>query len=465
MWDYLVLALAVSGWAIGLYLYARCQKQRKTIDFYRSFDQDLLFQVFESEEIEADLDKIASTIASAFKLRTFASRVRIFVKPLARQQDWFQTQPGTVRYSGLAQQDIRAIYNFLDKVEQSALTVDQISRLDKQVHKILLSYRIDVVLALRINDRVISFLSFNRNKGQAISELVKSVNRVKTADQLCLAILLSAKYRDYLIENNQRLSRLNQDMTKQANISERQLARLDKAKDEFVSMMSHQLRTPLTSIKGYLSLILEGDFGQISAKQREMLNEVFKSSEQMAHTINDFLNVSRLQTGRFLLEKDVVDLQDLIAEEVNNAQHYITDSKQIQLKIIGKPASKMNIDKSKIAQAIGNLLDNALYYSLPSGKIKVELAEVDGRIEVKINDDGIGVPESERDDIFQKFYRADNAKKQRPDGAGIGLYLVREIVLAHHGQVFYKPLDKGSEFGFWLPVDRRLNYNKIEIKE
>ena len=243
------------------------------------------------------------------------------------------------------------------------------------------------------------------------------------------------------------------DATKELRESNDKLRELDATKDEFVSMASHQLRTPLTSVKGYLSMVLEGDVGDITPAQRQLLEEAFTSSERMVHLIGDFLNVSRLQTGKFVIDRHAVDIARVIEQEIEGMKQ-IANSHNINL-TLKKPARAptLYLDESKIRQVIMNFIDNAIYYSPEGTSVRVTMEVEDGDVVFRVIDKGMGVPMSVQQKLFTKFFRAENARKQRPDGTGIGLYLAKRIVDGHHGKlVFESTVGKGSTFGFRLPI-------------
>jgi signal transduction histidine kinase len=232
------------------------------------------------------------------------------------------------------------------------------------------------------------------------------------------------------------------------------LKHLDEVKDEFMSMASHQLRTPLTSVKGYISMVLEGDAGKVTPQQDKLLTEAFKSSERMVRLIADFLNVSRLQTGKFSIEKAPMDIKEIVRQEVENLDFIARTHNQKIRSIITHDALPLRADESKVRQVIMNLIDNAIYYSHPHTTIVVRLEKVGDTAAFTVTDTGIGVPESEQHKLFGKFCRARNARKQRPDGTGVGLYLARRVVTGHGGSIIFSSKEgKGSTFGFKLPLD------------
>lgn len=252
--------------------------------------------------------------------------------------------------------------------------------------------------------------------------------------------------------DNKLLIEENERVVKQLKKINGKLKALDEVKDEFMSMASHQLRTPLTSIKGYMSMVLEGDLGEISPQQRKVLGEAFNSSERMVRLIADFLNVSRLQTGKFLIEKTPFDLNRAVEQEVNSLQFMMsTHNLSIHLQL-PKGTVPIVADESKIRQVIMNFVDNAVYYSMAGGVVTIHVARGVSGVDVTVTDSGIGVPQAEQARLFNKFFRATNARRQRPDGTGVGLYLAKKVITAHGGSMIFHSVEgKGSTFGFHLP--------------
>lgn len=243
------------------------------------------------------------------------------------------------------------------------------------------------------------------------------------------------------------------ELLHQIRETNKKLMALDEAKDEFISMASHQLRTPLTTIKGYLSMIIEGDMGKISKEQKTVLNNAFTSSQRMVYLISDLLNVSRLNTGKFIIEKADVDLIKVVADEVASLEQHFA-AKNLEYDYIHPEAMPiMQLDEGKLRQVIMNFIDNAIYYTPEGGDIEIRLDVSDKQVEFRVIDSGIGVPKAAQAKLFAKFFRADNAQKVRPDGTGLGLFLARKVVIGHGGAIIFKSKEgEGSTFGFSLPL-------------
>jgi len=238
------------------------------------------------------------------------------------------------------------------------------------------------------------------------------------------------------------------------------LKEVDRMKTEFVSIASHQLRTPLTAIKLFVEMLLRGNAGRISAKQKEYLGDVSESTERMIRLVNDLLNVSRLETGRLRIEPEETDIEEFIEEIIADTKPLIAQEK---IKVIfNKPKTKLGliaIDKSLMRQVVHNLLTNAIKYSfanIATSKSKqiVAALSVDDKQNyiVSVKDSGIGIPKDIQPRIFEKFFRADNAKKAETDGSGLGMYVAKMVMESSGGKIWFESEEgKGSTFYISIP--------------
>lgn len=317
----------------------------------------------------------------------------------------------------------------------------------------MVSHRLEIVLQLTQESTVIGYVCLG---SQLVSSYTpRDIRLLEAIEQELVIAIQNARSVDKVRELNATLQQRVNEATRELRASNAQLQRLDEAKDEFISMASHQLRTPLTSIKGYISMLMEGDVGKVSNDQKHLLQEAFVSSERMVRLIGDFLNVSRLQTGKFIIDKQPVDLAKLVGREIESlGPNAAARSLKFTYKQ-PKNVPKLSLDESKIQQVIMNFADNAIYYSKEKSTIKVSLTVVKDRVEFTIKDTGIGVPLAEQNNLFSKFFRATNARKQRPDGTGVGLFLAKKVIDAHDGRVIFESKEnKGSTFGFSLPLSK-----------
>ena len=321
------------------------------------------------------------------------------------------------------------------------------------IRRLMISHRIEVVLPLVRSKKVIGFLCLGDSLLSGYTG--RDVKVLKTVSEELIIAIQNALAVEEIRDFNENLQQRINNATKELRASNATLRQLDKVKDEFVGMASHQLRTPLTSVKGYISMVLDGDAGKITADQRKFLNEAYVSSEHMVALINDFLNVSRLQTGKFVIEKTKFDLSKVVGQEIDILQ---PNAKARGLRyeyIEPKNFPLVEADEAKIRQVIMNFADNALYYSRENSTINIILTVEGGEAVYKVQDTGIGVPINEQSKLFTKFFRATNARRQRPDGTGVGLYLAKKIIESHGGKIIFESVEgKGSTFGFSLPISK-----------
>lgn len=268
------------------------------------------------------------------------------------------------------------------------------------------------------------------------------------ADELVIALQNAVRFEE--IERfNVTLQDKVDDATRKLRKANEKLVALDQTKDDFISMASHQLRTPLTSVKGYVSMVIEGDVGKITKQQKKLLDQAYVSSQRMVYLIADLLNVSRLKTGKFVIDTKPTNLAELVDGELSQLNETAA-ARELEL-TYKKPKDfpTLFLDETKIRQVVMNFADNAIYYTPAGGHISVNVEDKGESIEFTVVDDGIGVPKSEHHNLFNKFYRAENAKKARPDGTGLGLFMAKKVIVAQGGSLIFKSAEgKGSTFGF-----------------
>lgn len=230
------------------------------------------------------------------------------------------------------------------------------------------------------------------------------------------------------------------------------LAEVDRMKDEFLSIASHQLRAPVTAIRGYAANILQGDYGPVPDHLKEPLETVQESSRLMATSIEDYLNISRIEQGRLKYERSVFDIAD-IAKKVSEELSPLTAKKKLELKTSIPEDLRVNADIGKIKQVITNLLDNSIKYT-EHGSIALTVEKVGGKARVTIADTGVGISEDEMPGLFEKFKRARGANRVNTTGTGLGLYVAKQLVEGSGGRIWAESegSGKGSRFSFELPA-------------
>lgn len=233
---------------------------------------------------------------------------------------------------------------------------------------------------------------------------------------------------------------------------------IERMKTEFVSLAAHQLRTPLSAIKWSIQMMLEGDMGPVNEKQKEFLSKTYESNERMITLINDLLNVTRIESGRYLYQPSFVQMEDVIEAQF---QLYRAEAERRGVVLTfarpEKPSPKALVDPEKIGIVIQNLIDNALRYTPQGGEVTVQLTYDTKELRVQVKDTGLGIPKGEQAKIFEKFYRASNVKKVHTEGSGLGLYITKHIVEIHGGKIWFESVEsKGTAFIFTLPIKEEM---------
>lgn len=227
------------------------------------------------------------------------------------------------------------------------------------------------------------------------------------------------------------------------------LKELDQQKSEFVSLASHQLRGPLTAIKGYASMLLDNDFGPVDGGVRDAVDKMYQSTQDLVVVVGDYLDVSRIEQGRMKYDFSDFDMKDLVATVITELKPNVERAK---LAISFDYDEKMNFtihaDQGKIKQVIGNIMDNSIKYT-PKGSIHVWLQKTpENKILLSISDTGVGIRPEILPRLFEKFSRAPDASKTNILGTGLGLYVAKKMIEAHDGKVWAESpgADKGASF-------------------
>jgi len=338
----------------------------------------------------------------------------------------------------------------LRQLNKALLVADELETGEQK--QLMDGHGIRVSLELRTREEHIGYLLL----GDKLSGGIYAVQDLKLLEiiskELAVAISNAKAYAEIQAFNLTLQQRVDH-ATSRLRVANRHLKELDRAKDEFISMASHQLRTPLTTVKGYLSMMLEGDVGKLNPAQTDFTSYAFGASERMVNLISDLLNVSRLSAGRFLIQTRPTDMVELVNDEVRQLQsHALAKHLVLKFEHPDTPLVPAEIDDGKTRQVIMNFIDNAIYYT-KEGSVTVRLEQTATSVRLTVSDTGIGVPKAEQRKLFAKFYRAQNAQAIRPDGTGLGLYLARRVIEDQGGTILFESTEgKGSTFGFELPL-------------
>lgn len=228
---------------------------------------------------------------------------------------------------------------------------------------------------------------------------------------------------------------------------------VDRAKTEFVSLASHQLRTPLSAINWYTEMLVEGDAGKLNKEQKDYLSEIYKGNQRMVELVNALLNVSRLEMGTFIIEPELLHITKISDDAIEEAQSAIVKKKIKFKKTYGKNIPKIKLDKKLTHIIFQNLLSNAVKYTRKNGKVDLNVKKVGNNIKITVSDSGYGIPKFQQEKIFSKLFRADNVKTLETEGTGLGLYLVKSIIDQVGGNIWFESEEgKGTRFFVTIPL-------------
>ena len=307
--------------------------------------------------------------------------------------------------------------------------------------------------------------------GSQFAFIISTTNKILTAITLVLAISFGwilirsvkkeVQQKEELEIANAKIDRKNE----QLEIANEKLKQLDSAKTEFISMASHQLRTPVTGIKGYTSMLIEGGYGEVTPEQKAALKKTYESNDRMSALIEDLLNVSKIESGKLEYEFSKFKMEQICQEVVDTL---FPKAKDHNLYLEYKPPKKalpeLLIDGTKVREVISNLVDNAVKYTPKGGvKLTLELCAKNepnclskSHIRITVSDTGIGVPPEEMAYLFLKFSRGKDVHRLNATGTGLGLFVGKKMIEGNGGKIWIESegKDKGSRFIVELPVVR-----------
>lgn len=236
----------------------------------------------------------------------------------------------------------------------------------------------------------------------------------------------------------------------------KKIKEVDQMKDEFISMASHELRTPVTGIRGYVSMALDGTFGELNDKLRNSLKIVNSSAERLAILVEDLLNVSRIEQGRMKVQLQPIEAGGIIRSVVEELKIQ-ADAKSLSLEYSphDQALPLVNIDTDRFKQVMINLIGNAIKYT-PKGEVEI-LTDIknEKELEIKIKDTGIGMSAKARERLFEKFYRVENDKTKEITGTGLGLWITKQLVEMMKGQILVDSIeDVGTQITLIFPLQK-----------
>ena len=226
-----------------------------------------------------------------------------------------------------------------------------------------------------------------------------------------------------------------------------------RMKSDFVSIVSHEMRTPMTSIKGFVDLMLMGAAGDVSDQQRHFLSIIKSNADRLAILVSDLLDLSKIETGRLRLRLEPTSALDVLEGVIDSLRGSIEDKEQELTCEVSDNLPLVMADRDRLIQVLTNLLANANQYTPNGGQIRIKMVQQGPVLQISVADTGIGISEEDQEKIFNRFFRADHPLVRNSEGTGLGLPIVRSLVEMHGGELWlHSTLGEGSEFSFTLPV-------------
>lgn len=230
---------------------------------------------------------------------------------------------------------------------------------------------------------------------------------------------------------------------------------LERVRSEFITIAAHQLRTPLAAIKWSLKMLIDGDVGDVSVEQKDLLQKGYDSNDRMIQLVTELLDAARIEEGRFGYEFSESDFVSFLSDIITNFQKQVLETNlTLTFRKPKESVRPIRFDSNKLRMVVENLIDNAIRYTLPGGKIEVTLEKKPSFLQVKVKDSGIGIPSHQISRLFTKFFRGENVMRLQTEGSGLGLFISKNIVEGHGGEIWVESEEgKGSSFYFTIPVE------------
>jgi signal transduction histidine kinase len=232
-----------------------------------------------------------------------------------------------------------------------------------------------------------------------------------------------------------------------------QVVRLNKMKSEFISVASHQLRTPISAIKWETELLLTKFKKGLNQKQLKNIETISSLSNRMIRLISDLLDVARIDQGRLMLKKESINIQKIVGDVVLELASF---AKARNIEMIYEEGKKIPItcgDSNRIKMVVENLIDNSIKYTPLRGRVEIKLTKKDGSIQFSVKDNGVGIPEEQQSRVFEKFFRSNNSVRYQTEGTGLGLYIAKSIIEQSGGKMWFNSVEGlGTIFLFSLPL-------------
>ena len=335
---------------------------------------------------------------------------------------------------------------------KKALIVPDV-KIDKRYMMISPLIKSSATIPIIVQDKIIGVLDLESMNYDNYKRFQKSLNIL--INQIGISLENAMLYQE--INNfNEKLQDEIEIATQKLREQNIELKKVDKMKSEFVSNVSHELRTPLTSILGYAKILINERQGELAPEQKDSLKIIIEESDRLSRLINDVLDLAKLETGEISYKVETVDIVDIATRTLNTVM-MIAQEKNIKLKFtLGKNVPVISSNRDLLKQVFLNLLNNAIKFTAVNGKVEVKIKKKKNFVELRVKDNGCGIPEDAIPRLFDKFYQVDASMTRKHGGTGLGLPIVKHIIDLHKGTIEVKSIiNKGSEFIIELPIENK----------
>ena len=444
---------------------------------YKAVVRDLTNSINEEIDLESLVDHITTELADRLKLSEVTVLLAAYEQEVFLPIHKYHHYPKTRKSTRPVDKNDRVFHNsslikylrrtrslvVTDELERYIYDIDNLRTQEQfeKVYKDLILLEAAAVVPVVRESRLTALLLIGQKvSGEVISDEDVNVFQVIAA-QMSAALERSKLYEE-VQAFNVKLQKEVDRATKNLQSANRKLVQanddlkeLDKAKSEFMSIASHQLRTPLAGIVGYLSMVLEGDYGSLRNEHTTILSDVFSATQRLVRLVNTLLNVTRIEAGRFSMFYSKHDIVKILTTEIFELQP-TANKKGVELLLdIPEGMDSLEIDADdKLREVFLNLIDNAIKYTA-SGFVRITIRpERKNLVHVSVSDSGIGLDPEDAKKLFGKFVRGSKSARIQPDGSGLGLYIVKKIVEGHHGKIWAESEGVGTGSAFHVVVPK-----------
>lgn len=425
-----------------------------------------------------ELDKLSAMIVNTLLTTMKLDRTVVLLKNSETKHYQIQKNIGFREENGISLVKDNFLTDWLEK-NQKPLVYEELSLIIRDTPKgeektnlenlkaNMKTIEAALCLPLYIEERIIGMIVLgNKISGDPYSE--QDINLLTNLSLQASIAFYNAKLYSEIRNFGEKMENEVEKRTKELQKAYKELEQLDQAKSEFISIASHQLRTPLSAIKGYISMMLENTYGKVSKKMAQPLKNIYSSNERLLKLVNELLNVSRIEAGRVEIKMEETNLEEIIDSVIEELENQ-ADYKKISLKrekSLGhstatgeakKALQKISIDQDKIRQAILNIIDNAIRYTTKGGiTVSIQQNNPNEKIIIAIKDTGEGMVKEEISDLFESFSIGKAGSKLWTEGTGLGLYVAKKFVEMNKGKIWAESLGKGKGSTFYIELPIKL---------